>query len=437
MPPSRLSFMLRAFSYKNYRLFFGGQILSLIGSWISMTATSWLVYRLTGSALMLGVVGFAGQLPGFVLGPFAGAYLDRWNRHRVLVTTQAISMVQSFALAALMLTGHITVEAIIILNAIQGFVNAFDMPARQTFLVTMITDKEDLANAIAMNSSMFNAARLVGPSIAGIIIAASGEGMCFLIDGVSYLAVLVALLSMKNLHQPRTRRDLTVRAQFMEGWRYVFGFRPIRSLILLLAFICLVGVPFSVLMPVFATDVLGGGPNTLGLLMTAVGCGALAGALWLASRKSVVGLGRVIMISTVIFSSGLVMFSFSRVLWMSLAALAVAGWGMMVTMASSNTVIQTIVDEEKRGRVMSFYTMAFLGTAPFGSLFAGSLSARFGAPHTVLLSGLLCFGAAIWFSQELPAIRRVVRPIYIRMGILPEVATGLQTASSLMAPPEE
>jgi len=383
------------------------------------------------------VVGFAGQLPGFALGPFAGAYLDRWNRHRVLVTTQAISMVQSFALAVLTLTGHITVEAIIILNAIQGFVNAFDMPARQTFLVAMITDKEDLANAIAMNSSMFNAARLVGPSIAGIIIAASGEGMCFLIDGVSYLAVLVALLSMKNLHQPRTSRDLSVRAQFMEGWRYVFGFRPIRSLIMLLSFICLVGVPFSVLMPVFATDVLRGGPNTLGLLMTAVGSGALAGALWLASRRSVVGLGRVIMISTVIFSSGLVLFSFSRVLWMSLVALAITGWGMMVTMASSNTVIQTIVDEEKRGRVMSFYTMAFLGTAPFGSLFAGSLSARFGAPHTVLLSGLLCFGAAIWFSQELPAIRRVVRPIYIRMGILPEVATGLQTASNLMVPPEE
>ena len=429
--------MLRAFSYRNYRLFFVGQILSLIGSWISMTATSWLVYKLTGSALMLGVVGFAGQLPGFALGPFAGAYLDRWNRHRVLVTTQAISMVQSFALAVLTLTGHITVEAIIILNAIQGFVNAFDMPARQTFLVAMITDKEDLANAIAMNSSMFNAARLVGPSIAGIIIAASGEGMCFLIDGVSYLAVLVALLSMKNLHQPRTRRDLSVRAQFMEGWRYVFGFRPIRSLIMLLSFICLVGVPFSVLMPVFATDVLRGGPNTLGLLMTAVGSGALAGALWLASRRSVVGLGRIIMISTVIFSSGLVLFSFSRVLWMSLVALAITGWGMMVTMASSNTVIQTIVDEEKRGRVMSFYTMAFLGTAPFGSLFAGSLSARFGAPHTVLLSGLLCFGAAIWFSQELPAIRRVVRPIYIRMGIVPEVATGLQTASNLMVPPEE
>jgi MFS family permease len=373
-----------------------------------------------------------------VMGPFAGAYLDRWNRHRVLVTTQAISMVQSFVLAGLTLSGHITVEAIVVLNAVQGMVNAFDMPARQTFLVTMISDKEDLANAIAMNSSMFNAARLVGPSIAGLIIAASGEGMCFLVDGFSYLAVLVALLAMKGLHQPSLlNRAVSVRAQFMEGWRYVFGFRPIRSLILLLAFICLIGIPFSVLMPVFATDILGGGPSTLGVLMTAVGFGALVGALWLASRRSIVGLGRVILISTAVFSGGLVMFSFSRVLWLSVATLAVTGCGMMVMMASANTVIQTIVDEEKRGRVMSFYTMSFLGTAPFGSLFAGALSGRLGAPHTVLLSGLLCFGAAAWFSRELPAIRQVIRPIYIRMGILPEVATGLQTASNLLTPPEQ
>jgi predicted MFS family arabinose efflux permease len=284
---------------------------------------------------------------------------------------------------------------------------------------------------------MFNAARLIGPSIAGIIIAVMGEGACFLIDGVSYLAVIVALLAMRNLRHQEPQLHASVTAQFVEGWRYVFGFRPIRSLILLVAFICLVGVPFSVLMPVFATDILHGGPNTLGTLMTAVGCGALGGALWLASRKSVVGLGRIILISTGVFALGLVLFSFSRTLPLSVGALSIAGCGMMVTMASSNTVIQTIVDEEKRGRVMSFYTMSFLGTAPFGSLFAGSLSARLGAPHTVLLSGLLCFAAAAWFSQELPQIRRVVRPIYIRMGILPEVATGLQTASNLLTPPEQ
>jgi MFS family permease len=302
----------------------------------------------------------------------------------------------------------------------------------------MITNKEDMANAIALNSSMFNAARLVGPAIAGGIIASAGEGLCFLIDGFSYFAVILALLAMKGVRQSKPpRTDVTVASQLDEGLRYVYGFRPIRSLMLLLSIICLVGMPFSVLMPIFADDILGGGPPTLGFLMTATGGGALVGALWLAGRKSVLGLGRLILIATTIFSAGLVAFSLSSVLWLSLIFLTVAGFGMMVMMASANTVIQTIVDDEKRGRVMSFYAMTFLGTAPFGSLAAGALSARIGAPHTVLISGLLCGGVAVWFSQELPAIRAVIRPIYARMGILPEVATGLQTASNLMRPPEQ
>ena len=435
---SRFTFMLRAFSYPNYRLFFGGQIVSLIGSWISMTATSWLVYRLTGSAMALGVVGFAGQFPGFVMGPFAGAFLDRWDRHRVLVATQTLSMMQSFALATLTFTGHITVPAIIVLNAVQGIVNAFDMPARQAFLPTMISDREDLANAIAMNSSMFNAARLIGPSVAGFMIATAGEAWCFLVDGVSYVAVILALLAMKDvrrLHPP------AVHAGFMEhlfeGWRYVLSFRPIRSLMLQLAWLCLVVMPFSVLMPVFADEILGGGPHTLGLLMGASGLGAMSGALWLTTRRSVVGLGRVILVNTIVFGVGLMGFALSRWLWVSLAFMTVAGFGMMVQMASTNTVIQTIVDEEKRGRVMSFYTMSFLGTAPFGSLLAGWLSTRIGAPQTVLLSGVLCLATAAWFARELPAIRELVRPIYRRMGILPEVAQGLQTATNLMTPPEK
>lgn len=437
MPP-RLAFMLRAFSYRNYRLFFIGQIISLVGSWISMTATSWLVYRLTDSAFLLGVVGFAGQFPAFVIGPFAGAYLDRWDRHRVLVAAEVVLMVQSFILAALTLTDYVTVSAVIALNAVQGVAVTFDMPARQAFLPTMITNKEDMANAIALNSSMFNAARLVGPAIAGVIIASAGEGWCFLIDGFSYFAVILALLAMKGVRQNKPPRpDVTVASQLDEGLRYVYGFRPIRSLMLLLSIICLVGMPFSVLMPIFADDILGGGPPTLGFLMTATGAGALAGALWLAARKSVLGLGRLILIATTIFSAGLVAFSLSAVLWLSLIFLMVAGFGMMVMMASANTVIQTIVDDEKRGRVMSFYAMTFLGTAPFGSLAAGALSARIGAPHTVLISGLLCGGVAVWFSRELPAIRAVIRPIYARMGILPEVATGLQTASNLMRPPEQ
>ena len=435
---SRVAFMLRAFAYPNYRLFFGGQIVSLIGSWISMTATSWLVYRLTGSAMALGVVGFAGQFPGFVMGPFAGAFLDRWDRHRVLVATQTLSMLQSFALAILTFTGHITVPAIVLLNAVQGLVNAFDIPARQAFLPTMISDRDDLANAIAMNSSMFNAARLIGPSVAGFMIATAGEAWCFLADGISYIAVIIALLAMKGV---RRLHPATAHAGFMEhlfeGWRYVLEFRPIRSLILQLAWLCLAVMPFSVLMPVFADEILGGGPHTLGLLMGATGLGAMSGALWLTTRKSVVGLGRAILVNTIVFGAGLMGFALSRWLWVSLVFMTIAGFGMMVQMASTNTVIQTIVDEEKRGRVMSFYTMAFLGTAPFGSLLAGWLSTRIGAQQTVFLSGVLCIATAAWFARELPAIRELVRPIYRRMGILPEVAEGLQTATNLMTPPEQ
>ena len=423
--------MLRAFSYRNYRLFFGGQLVSLIGSWISMTATSWLVYRLTGSAMALGVVGFAGQFPGFVMGPVAGAFLDRWDRHRVLVVTQTLSMLQSFALAALTFTGHVTLPAIIVLNAVQGVVNAFDMPARQAFLPTMISDRDDLANAIAMNSSMFNAARLVGPSIAGLTIAAAGEAWCFLLDGFSYFAVILALLAMKDVTRlDRAAAHPGIVEHLMEGWRYVFGFRPIRSLILQLAWLCLIAMPFSVLMPVFADEILGGGPHTLGFLMAASGLGALSGALWLTTRKSVIGLGRVILVNTMVFGAGLIGFGLSRWLWVSLMFMTVVGFGMMVQMASTNTVIQTIVDEEKRGRVMSFYTMSFLGTAPFGSLLAGWFSTRVGAPATVVLSGVLCFATAAWFARELPFIRALVRPIYMRMGILPEVAEGLQTAEA-------
>jgi MFS family permease len=432
-----VAFMLRALRYRNYRLFFGGQVVSLAGTWITTTATSWLVYRLTGSAVLLGVVGFAGQFPAFVMGPFAGIVVDRWNRHRLLVVTQTLSMLQSFALAALTLTGHITVEAVVLLSVVQGLVNAFDMPGRQAFLITMIDNKEDLGNAIALNSSMVNAARLIGPTIAGLVIAVANEGWCFLIDGVSYIAVIVALLRMRiaaPAAAPAVRRNAW--QQFTEGWRYALGFRPIRSTILLLALVSLVGVPYSVLMPVFATAVFHGGPNTLGFLMTASGCGALAGALWLAQRKSVVGLGRIIPIATALFGAGLIAFSFSSILWIAVPCLVVAGFGFMVQMASSNTVIQTIVDDEKRGRVMSFYMMAFLGTAPFGSLMAGWMSSRIGAPDTLRVGGVCCAAGAFWFFTELPEIRAAVRPIYVRMGILPEVATGLGSAAASAVPPE-
>ena len=429
--------MLRALAYRNYRLFFGGQVVSLVGTWITTTATNWLVYRLTGSALLLGVVGFAGQFPAFLLGPFAGIFVDRWNRHRLLVATQTVSMLQSFALAALTLSGRITVGWIVLLSVVQGMVNAFDMPGRQAFLLTMIESREDLGNAIALNSSMVNVARLAGPSIAGIVIAATNEGWCFLIDGFSYVAVIIALLRMTlPAVEQRTAQRAGAFQQFHEGFQYAFGFRPIRSIIVLLAIVSLVGVPYSVLMPVFATDIFHGGPHTLGFLMTASGCGALVGALWLASRRSVIGLGRIIAIAGGLFGAGLIAFSFSRVMWLALPCLTLAGFGFIVQMAASNTVIQTIVDDEKRGRVMSFYMMAFLGTAPFGSLIAGSLSSRIGAPHTLQVGGACCIAAAGWFWSQLPAIRALVRPVYARLGILPEVAEGISTAAELSVPPE-
>ncbi len=429
--------MLRALRYRNYRLFFGGQIVSLAGSWITTTATSWLVYRLTGSALLLGVVGFAGQFPAFLLGPFAGIVVDRMDRRRLLVVTQIVSMLESFALAALTFSGHITVQAILVLNVVQGIVNAFDMPGRQAFLIEMIEDKNDLSNAIALNSSMVNVARLLGPSIAGVVIAATNEGWCFAIDGVSYLGVIVALIAMRIRPRPmRSGSRPGAWHQFVEGWRYAFGFRPIRSIMLLLALVSLVGVPYSVLMPVFATTVFRGGPHTLGLLMGASGAGALAGALWLATRRTVIGLGRIIIAAAAAFGTGLIGFSLAPALWLAIPCLVVAGCGFIVQMASSNTIIQTIVDEDKRGRVMSFYMMAFLGTVPFGSLMAGWMSSRLGAPHTVMLSGICCLAGAGWFATELPVIRLVVRPIYIRMGILPQVAAGLADAAELSVPPE-
>jgi MFS family permease len=435
--PGSLAFMLRALRYRNYRLFFGGQVVSLLGTWITTTATNWLVYRLTGSALLLGVVGFAGQIPAFVLGPFAGLIVDRHNRHRLLVLTQTISMAQSFALALLTFTGRIGVEWIVILSVVQGVVNAFDMPARQAFLITMIERREDLGNAIALNSSMVNAARLVGPTVAGLIIAAAGEGWCFLVDGVSYVSVIVALLRMRiGRVDARPARVGRARAQFSEGLRYVVGFGPIRAIMLLLALVSIVGVPYSVLMPVFATTVFHGGPHTLGFLMTASGTGALLGALWLAARRSVIGLGRLIPIATSLFGIGLIAFSLTSRFWIALPCLTLAGFGFMVQMASSNTVVQTIVDDEKRGRVMSFYMMAFLGTAPFGSLLAGWLSSRIGAPATLTAGGVCCLIAAAVFARELPAIRRAVRPIYVRLGILPEVASGVANAAELSVPPE-
>ena len=421
--------MLRALRHRNYRLFFGGQSVSLIGTWMTRLATSWLVYRLTHSALLLGLVSFAGQIPTFLLAPFAGVWVDRWNRHRVLVVTQVLAMLQSFALAALALANIITVWDVLWLSLFQGLINAFDMPARQACVVQMVEDRRDLGNAIALNSSMVNMARLIGPSVAGMVIAAVGEGYCFLIDGISYLAVIASLLLMNITALPKSRAARSTFAELRDGWNYVSGFAPIRSILLLLGLISLMGMPYTVLMPIFAGKILGGGPHTLGFLMGAVGVGALTGAFRLAARRSVLGLGRLTAISAAVFGGGLVAFSRSSWLWLSLILMFVVGIGMMQQMASSNTILQTIVEEDKRGRVMSYYAMAFTGMAPFGSLLAGTVANRIGAPDTLLITGACCIAGAIWFARELPEIRRLVRPIYQELGILPEVATGLQQAA--------
>lgn len=435
--PQGLAFMFRALRHRNYALFFSGQMVSMIGTWMTRIAISWLIYRLTGSALLLGVVGFAGQIPSFILAPFAGVLVDRWDRHKVLVWTQVLAMLQSAALAALDLTGTIQVSHVISLAIFQGLINAFDMPARQAFVVEMVTERRDLPNAIALNSSLVNGSRLIGPSIGGVIIAWVGEGWCFGVDAISYLAVIGSLLAMSNLPAKVREQiqDKDMFRQLHEGFAYAAGFLPIRNILLLLAIVSLVGFPYTVLMPIFATEILHGGPNLLGFLMAASGVGALAGAGFLAARKSVLGLGRVIPAMAALFGIGLVAFSFSRVVWLSLILMVVTGLGFMVQMATSNTLIQTIVDEDKRGRVMSFYTMAFMGTAPFGSLIAGSLADRIGAPRTLLIGGIGCIAAAVWFYAALPRLRQFVRPIYKEKGILSEARTGVMSTSELSAPP--
>jgi MFS family permease len=430
-------FALRALRSRNYRLFFTGQTVSLIGTWMTQIATSWLVYRLTGSALLLGIVGFAARIPAFVLGPLAGVWVDRWDRHRTLVVTQILSMVQSFALAGLALSGIITIREIIWLSVAQGLINAFDMPARQAFVIQMVEDREDLANAIALNSSMVNAARLLGPSIAGVIIASASEGYCFLIDGFSYLAVIASLLAMRLAAMPRRKTEKSVRHELKEGWTYVTQFVPIRSILLLLALVSLVGMQYTVLMPIFAAQVLHGGAHTLGFLMGASGVGALVGAMFLATRKNVLGLGRMIPIAAAAFGTGLIALGLSRFWLLSLTLMMFIGCAMMIQMAASNTILQTIVQDDKRGRVMSFYSMAFLGMAPFGSLLAGALANRLGAPRTVIINGIVCLAGASWFTSHLSSLRAVVHPIYRKVGIIPEIASGIQNASVLQTPPDE
>jgi MFS family permease len=410
--------IFRSLKYRNYRLFFCGQSISLVGTWIQRIAVPWMVYDLTGSVLLLGVVGFAGQIPTFLIAPFAGELIDRWNRYIILIVTQILSMIQALILAYLVIDKSIQVWEIISLSVFLGCINAFDMPARQSFVVDMIEKKEDLGNAIALNSSMVNGARLIGPSIAGILISITGEGPCFLLNGISYIFVIVFLMMMRIPPKKVVKQTTQVLQGIKDGFIYTFGFMPIRYIILLLALVSLMGMPYTVLMPVFAKTILHGGSHTFGFLMGASGVGALIGAIYMASRRSVLGLEKIVPLFAAIFGFGLIVFSFSHLFLISLALMVIVGLGMLMQMTSSNTILQTIVDDDKRGRVMSFYTMAFMGTAPFGSLLAGVLANKIGVPNTLLIGGASCILGAMVFARKLPKLKMMIRPIYIKMGII-------------------
>jgi len=427
---SGIKTLLRALRSRNYRLFVAGQGVSLVGTWMQQVAMSWLVYRLTGSAFLLGVVGFTSQIPTLLFAPLAGVLADRWNRRRLLIITQSLAMLQAALLAAAVFSGIIQVWQIIVLSMFLGTVNAFDIPIRQSFVVELVSHREDLGNAIALNSSLVNAARLIGPTIAGLLITSVGEGVCFLINSVSYLAVLISLVAMRLAPSgPRRAQQKHVFHEFREGFSYAFSFAPIRNILFLVALISLTGMPYVVLVPVFAKEVLLGGAHTFGFLVTATGCGALVGTVYLASRKNVLGLGKIIVRAALLFAVGIATFATSKNIILSLTSLAVAGFGAMTLVASCNTVLQTILEDDKRGRVMSFFTVAFMGMTPFGSFGAGTMAGIFGPRDTLLIGSVCCLLGTIMFARHLPGIREKVRPIYAKMGIIKEVAQGMEAAA--------
>ncbi|MEP7310937.1 MAG: MFS transporter [Acidobacteriota bacterium] len=410
-----MTHFFRAFRHRNYQLFFSGQLISVTGTWMQSVAESWLVYRLTGSAALLGVTAFCSQIPVFVLAPIAGAVADRNNRHRIMVITQSVSMVLPLVLSVLTFTSLVRPWHVFILAGCLGVVNAFDIPARQSFVVEMV-GREDLLNAIALNSSMFNGARVIGPAVAGILVAAIGEGWCFLVNGLSYIAVITGLLMMQLPKKSRVRKHSAIR-DVLDGFRFVAHTGPVRALLLLLGVVSLTGVPYSVLMPVFAESILHGGARGLGILMAASGLGALGGALSLAGRRDVRGLGRWAGYAAGGFGVALGLFSLSRTFWLSVVLLVPVGYSLMVQMAASNTLIQAMVPDALRGRVMSVYSMMFLGMAPFGGLSAGYAAEHIGAPATVAVGGAVCLVAAIIFRLHLPSVRGEARALIVAQGL--------------------
>lgn len=410
--------LLPALRSKNYQLFFAGQGISLIGTWMTQLATIWLVYDLTNSPLMLGVVGFSSQIPSFFLAPFGGVFVDRFSRYRTLIGTQILAMIQSLTLAVLALTGVIQVWHIIALSLCQGFINALDAPARQAFVPELVERREDLANAIAINSTTINGARLIGPAIGGLLIASVGTGYCFLIDGLSYIAVIAALLAMKVKPWKYAVSDGNPLQKVKDGFVYAFSFPPIRSILLLSTLVSLMGLQNTILVPVIAEQVLKGGAETLGFLMAASGVGALTGGIYLATRQTILGIGNLIALAPAILGTGLIAFSFSRFLPLSLFTMLFVGLGTILQIAASNTFLQTIVEDDKRGRLMSLYTMSFLGMIPIGNLLGGILASHIGATNTLIIDGIACILGSIVFSRQLPGLRQIMRPIYEQKGIV-------------------
>lgn len=421
----------RALKHRNYQLYFSGQLISLIGTWMQSVAQSWLVYRLTGSTVALGLVGFASQIPVFLFAPVGGAVADRYNRHRILIATQTLSMLLAFLLSALTLTGIIQEWHIFVLASLLGLVNAFDIPARQVFLVDLV-GREDLINAIALNSSMVNGARIVGPAVAGVLVGLVGEGWCFLANAVSYIAVIAGLLLIRLTPKVIPERSGSGFADIVEGFQFVAKTGPIRALLLLLGVVSLMGMPYAVLMPVFSDQILHGGASGLGILTGASGCGAIIGALSLAGRRGIRGLGRWVALATAGFGIGIILFSQSTIFWLSVALLIPAGCAMMVQMAASNTLIQSMVPDALRGRVMSVYSMMFMGMAPFGALLSGALANHIGAPMTVALGGAVCILGAIGFALRMPSLREEARRLIVAQqmtgGDPAEEITGAGTA---------
>jgi MFS family permease len=402
---------LRALRHRNYQLFFSGQLISLIGTWMDQVAESWLVYRLTGSSLLLGTVAFAGQIPVFLMSPIGGIVADRFNRRKILVATQSSMMVLAFILATLTLTHVVQVWHVVLLAALMGVVNAFDIPARQAFVVDMVA-REDLVNAIALNSSMFNGARVIGPAVAGIVVALIGEGWCFFANAVSFIAVIAGLLLMK-ISRPRLSIEGSPLQNVLEGFRFVSSTGPVRALMLLLGLVSFTAMPYAVLMPIFADQILHGGPKALGLLMGASGMGALGGAITLAMRKTLRGLGRWVAIACSCFGVALIVFAYSRRLWLSVVLLVPVGFCMMLQMASSNTLVQSMVPDQLRGRIMSVYSMMFMGMAPLGALLAGSIAHGIGASLTVAIGGIISIAGGITFGLRWSSHRPVARELIV------------------------